>query len=161
MIIIYRIFIFWNIHSPQPDILHDPQKYSFIPYEVGGVSSLAYNLTDTRLATGTNNGGGYGPLFQTASARIWDPQSRSLLAAPLDGKERDGEINGLAYSSDGSYLIAAHTGHGGRIDFIDAKTFKAVDALYAYEFIGAIAVNPIDSMFVATGVNKLLIWTIK
>ena len=47
------------------------------------------------------------------------------------------------------------------IDFVDAQTSKAIDALYAYEFIGAIAVNPQASMFVATDKNKLLIWSIR
>ena len=103
--------IFWNIHSPQPDIVGFPQGYSFIAYDIGDLSSLAYNPSSTRLATGTNNGEGYSPSV-TASTRIWDPRGHALLAAPFDGQDV-GVINGLAYSSDGRYLLAAHTEHGG------------------------------------------------
>ena len=127
------------------------------------MQSLAYNPSGTQLATGTNSGGGstYTQNLVTASARIWDPTSYKLLAAPLDGHDRAGGINGLAFSADGRYLIAAHTGPKGEIDFIDAQSYKVADTLYVDHLIGAIAVNPRAPMFVATDNNKLMIWSIQ
>jgi WD40 repeat protein len=155
--------IFWNINAPSPDPTNGLLTHSFIPYHIGALDSLAYNPSGSQLATGPNSGGGstYTHNLVTASVRIWEPMSHRLLGAPLDGHDRAGGINGLAYSADGRYVIAAHTGPTGEIDFIDARSFKVVDTLYADHLIGAIAVNPLAPMFVATDNNKLMIWSFK
>ena len=85
--------------------------------------------------------------------------NHKLLGAPIDGHDRAGDINGLAYSADGRYLIAAHG--SGKIDFIDSRSFKVVDTLYTDHLIGAIAVNPRVPMFAATDNNKLMILSIQ
>lgn len=159
----YPRVIFWNINAPSPDPANGLLTYSFIPYHIGALQSLVYNPSGSQLATAPNSGGGstYTHNLVTASARIWNPISHRLLGAPLDGYDRAGGINGLAYSADGRYLIAAHTGPTGEIDFIDARSFKAVDTLYVDHLIGAIAVNPRAPMFVATDNNKLMIWSIQ
>lgn len=159
----YPRVIFWNINGPSPGPANGLLTHSFIPYHIGALNSLAYSPSGSQLATGPNSGGGstYTHNLVTASARIWNPVSHKLLGAPLDGHDRAGGINGLAYSANGRYLLAAHTGPTGEIDFIDARSFKVLDTLYAGDLIGAIAVNPSASMFVATDSNKLLIWLIE
>ncbi len=159
----YARVIFWNINTPSPDPTNGILAHSFIAYRTGALQSLAYNPSGTQLATGPNSGGGstYTHNFVTASARIWDPMSYKLLAAPLDGHDRAGGINGLAFSADGRYLIAAHTGPKGEIDLIDAPSYKLADTLYVDHLIGAVAVNPRAPMFVATDNNKLMIWSIQ
>lgn len=159
----YPRIIFWNINAPSPDPANGLLTHSFIPYHIGALDSLAYNPSGSQLATGPNSGGGstYTHNLVTASVRIWEPMSHRLLGAPHDGHDRAGGINGLAYSADGRYVIAAHTGPTGDIDFIDAQSFKVVDTLYADDLIGAIAVNPRAPMFVATDNNKLMIWSFK
>jgi WD40 repeat protein len=151
--------ILWNTNNPAPDLTDGLPADSFIAYRFGELNSLAYNPSGTQLATGTNSGGGSADTQVTASARIWNPTNHKLIGTPLDGHDRAGDINGLAYSADGRYLIAAHG--SGKIDFIDARSFKAVDTLYAGDLIGAIAVNPRIPMFVATDNNKLMIWSFK
>lgn len=151
--------IFWNINNPAPDLTNGLLVDSFIAYGFGDLNSLAYNPKGKQLATGTNSGGGSADTQVTDSARIWNPTSHKLIGAPLDGHDRAGDINGLAYSADGRYLIAAHG--SGKIDFIDSRSLKVVDTLYVGHLIGAIAVNQRAPMFVATDNNKLMAWSIQ
>ena len=132
------------------------------------MTALAYNPAGTQLATGTYSGGGLvvgGVLRLGAyggSARLWDATSHRLLGAPLDGHDFAGENNGLAYTADGRYLLVGHGGRGGgEIDFIDARTFEVADTLHADLPIGAIAVDPVAPMFVATSRYRLFVWSIR
>ncbi|MHB8388656.1 MAG: WD40 repeat domain-containing protein [Acidobacteriaceae bacterium] len=159
--------IFWHLEGPPLDLRHAPTGSVLFTYRQGGMTALAYNPAGTQLATGTYSGGGLvvgGVLRLGAyggSARLWDATSHRLLGAPLDGHDFAGENDGLAYTTDGRYLIVGHSGHSGEIDFIDARTFKVVDTLHAYHLIGAIAVDPLAPMFVATVGHRLLVWSIR
>ena len=103
--------IFWHLDGPPLDLRHAPPGSVLLAYRRGAFESLAYNPAGTQLATGPDSGAGsaYFHNLVTDSARVWDASSHALLGAPLDGHDIAGEINGLAYTADGRYLLVGHT----------------------------------------------------
>jgi len=124
----------------------------------GEVISLAVSPDGQQVVTGAPTGIGSPGAEATESVHVLRISDGELLAAPLDG-QHFGEQHGLAYTSDGRYLIVGHSDYDTRaIHVIDAKTFQVVDVVRSTGYVYDITAS---SRRFATGTaNHIIVWSL-
>jgi WD40 repeat protein len=122
----------------------------------GEVISLAVSPDGEQVATGAPTRNGLAQV--TESVHVLRIADGALLAAPLDGQDY-GEQHGLAYTSQGRYLIVGHSDHDTRaIHVIDAKTFQIVDVVRSTGFVYDVTAS--FQRFAAGTGTHIMIWSL-
>ncbi|MDB6107024.1 MAG: serine/threonine protein kinase with repeat [Gammaproteobacteria bacterium] len=124
----------------------------------GEVISLAVSPDGEQVATGAPTRNGLPGAQVTESVHVLRIADGAVLAAPLDGQDY-GEQHGLAYTSQGRYLIVGHSDHDTRaIHVIDAKTFQIVDVVRSTGFVYDVTAS-LQRFAAGTGTH-IMIWSL-
>jgi DNA-binding beta-propeller fold protein YncE len=126
----------------------------------GDVISLAVSPDGQQMATGAHTGVGSPGAEATESVHILRIPDGALLAAPLDGM-KFGEQDGLAYTSEGHYLVVGHSDEDTRaVHVIDTRTLHVVDLVRGSTYIYDVTANPVKPQFAAgTGIH-IMVWSL-
>lgn len=124
----------------------EPRLYTFLSGHEGGIRALSFDAQRGILATAG----------QDLLIRLWDMQTRKLIAAPLAGHED--WVNALAFDPQGRYLASA--GSDGLLHRWDLSTGTAIEpALEAGTILRALALSPDGEQMLAAGDDgRLLRW---
>ncbi|WP_287876990.1 WD40 repeat domain-containing protein [Aquitalea sp.] len=124
--------------------------------------SIAVNRTTEEIAVGSyKNMQVQGKYFSSDSVRIVDIKKRLLLATPLDGNEY-GRQYGLAYTSNGKYLIAGSADYRLPIvSIISTESRRVVDTVSASGAIHALATQKDGNLFAVSSSEDIAVWEIK
>jgi WD40 repeat protein len=140
---------------------HMPGNYG--PGQSGGagdVISLAVSPDGQQIATGAHTGVGPPGAEATESVHILRISDGALLASPLDGM-KFGEQDGLAYTSEGHYLVVGHSDEDTRaVHVIDTRTLQVVDLVRGSTYIYDVTANPVKPQFAAGTGTHIMVWSL-
>jgi WD40 repeat protein len=162
----------WNpmngfIYFYNPDDAEPSRRIQAYRYEEelgmsGPVTALAFSPDGKRVATGTDTGAGVtDDTYIKMGVRVLDIVDGSILGRPLDGAGAGVRgPGGLAYTSNGRYLITGHRDAHSPIHVIDARTAQIIDAVPAGGTVYDVTTNPGASEF-AAGIDKsIVVWSL-
>jgi hypothetical protein len=152
----------WFLRADEVVPSRDIQAY--LTEDKGGaeVLSLAVSPDGQQLSTGTMTGAG-NPAngLVTQSVHVFSISDGRLLGAPLDGDITFGQQTGLAYSTNGRFLIAGHEETQTKaIHIIDARTYAVVDVVHASGAVCDIAVDRSSTRFAAATNREVIVWSL-
>ena len=138
-----------------PVYLPDPESHFN-----SDVISIAMSQSGKQLVTGARTGNGAARHEIKSAIRIIDFASGNIVASPLDGIAQSHQ-NGLAYSSDGRYLIVGDDNQQSpKVYLVATSNLTKIDTIELSWSARDVAANPIGNGFaVATG-TRIGVWRI-
>jgi WD40 repeat protein len=130
------------------DDTSDENIHAYTTTHGAGVTVLTSNPLKDEIATGTETGmGPLGEFFTTESVKIFNLENKKILANPLHGKSTGGQ-SGLAYSSDGQFLIVGSNGEKEpHVHIINASSNVMADSPSTSGRVNSIAMQKTGRLF--------------
>ena len=154
--------VIWDVKSgSQLAACEAPVMYTWDPvqrlHSIGGIRSLAFSPDGTHLAAGgTNKIGNIDHLEAKSRVEVFDWKSGKQVAE-FNGDKFAGIVNRLAWSTDGSWLLAAGGAAEGFLLFYDVAAKKVLRQEKAAMHIHDFVLNSACTELVSVGHNRILV----